>query len=100
MNDRITLNQSLSKVFIEIWEIAAYNPKVKSMLQRAYTQWADVLTDILKRTIKNKKTAQKISMAIVAFHEGVSLLTVLMESESIKFKDVLTVFQKTIIDML
>jgi len=39
-------------------------------------------------------------MAIVAFHEGVSLLTVLMESKSINFKDVLTVFQKTIIDML
>jgi AcrR family transcriptional regulator len=100
MNKRITLNRSLSKVFIEIWEIAAYNPKVKSMLQRAYFQWANVLTGILTRTIKNKKTAQKISMAIVAFHEGVSLLTVIMESKPINFKDVLIVFQKTIIEML
>ena len=100
MNKRITLNLALSKVFIEIWEIGAYNPEVKSRLQKAYTQWADVLSDILKKSIRNKKTAQKISMAIVAFHEGVSLLTVLMESRSINFKDVLTVFQKAIIDML
>jgi AcrR family transcriptional regulator len=100
MNERITLNQSLSKVFIEIWEIAAYNPKVKSKLQRAYTQWTDVLTGILKRTIKNKKTARQISMAVVAFHEGVSLLSILMESKDVDLKKVLAVFQKTIIDML
>ena len=100
MNDRITLNRSLSKVFIEIWEIAAYNPEVKSKLQKAYTQWADVLSGMLVRSMENKKTAHRISLAIVAFHEGVSLLTVLMDSKSIDFNDVLTVFQKTIIDML
>jgi len=100
LNDRITLNHSLSKVFIEIWEIAAYNPEVKSKLQKAYSQWADVLSVMLTRSMKNRETAERTGMAIVAFHEGVSLLTVLMDSKTIDFKNVLTVFQKTIIDML
>ena len=100
MNERITLNQSLSKVFIEIWEIAAYNPSVKTRLQRAYNEWTEVLTGILNKTLKDKVAAQRISMAVIAFHEGVSLFSVLLESKDIDFKEVLAIFQKKIIEML
>ena len=66
MSERITLNQSLSKVFIEIWEIAAYNSLVKTRLQRAYREWTEVLAGILSRTIKDKAAAQRLSVAVVA----------------------------------
>ena len=100
MNEKITLNQSLSKVFIEIWEIAAYNPLVKTRLQRAYREWTKVLADILHNTIKDKAAAQRMSVAVVAFHEGVSLFSVLLEPKDVDFKEVLAVFQKKVIEML
>ncbi len=99
MNERITLNRSLSKVFIEIWEIAAYNPAAKKKLQRVYREWTSVLTDILSRAIKDKKAAQRISMAVVAFHEGVSLFSVLLESGDFDLEEVLAVFQNNVIEM-
>lgn len=100
MNERITLNQSLSKVFIEIWEIAAYNPMVKTRLQQAYREWTEVLSGILNKTIKDQTVAQRMSVAVVAFHEGLSLFSVLLEPKDIDFSEVLAVFQKKIIDML
>lgn len=100
MNERITLNRSLSKVFIEIWEIAAYNSLVKTRLQRTYREWTEVLSGILNKTIKDQAVAQRISVAVVAFHEGVSLFSVLLEPKDIDFREVLAVFQKKIIDML
>ena len=43
MNSRITLDKKLSKVFIEIWEIAAYNANIRTILQQAYREWIDTL---------------------------------------------------------
>jgi AcrR family transcriptional regulator len=100
MNEKITMNFSLSKTFIEIWEIAAYNPQVKTRLKRAYGEWIDVLTGILRRCIKNKAAAKRISVAVVAFHEGVSLFSVILKSKDLDLKEVLAVFQKKVIEML
>ncbi len=100
MNDRITLNRQLSKVFIEIWEIAAYNPVVRQRLQRAYAEWMEVLSAILIRVTRDPAQANRISMAIVAFLEGMSLFSIILDPEAVDIAEVLTGFQRRIIDIL
>jgi hypothetical protein len=39
-------------------------------------------------------------VAVVAFHEGVSLFSVILKSKDLDLKEVLAVFQKKIIEML
>ena len=100
MNEKITLNRPLSKVFIEIWEIAAYNPSVKSKLKTAYQEWVDVLAEMLKRIIRNPAASRRISVAIVAFLEGMALFSIILEPDRKEFKKILAGFQKQIIEML
>lgn len=100
MNDRITLNRELSKVFIEIWEIGVYNPKVRRKLQTAYNEWMDVLGVILGRSAENDAAARRMGTAIVAFLEGMSLFSIILEPDAIDFKQVLTGFQRRLIEML
>ena len=100
MNGRITLNRELSKVFIEIWEIAVYHPAVKSKLQAAYREWITTLSEILQRAIGDAATANRISTAIVAFLEGIALFSIILDPASFDFPEVLTGFQRRIIEML
>lgn len=100
LNDRITLNKALSKVFIEIWEIAVYNPAVKSKLQRAYQEWMQVMADMLNSMIKDPAVSRRISTAIVAFLEGMALFSIVLDPDMTDFKAVLAGFQQKIIDML
>ncbi len=100
MNSRITLDQKLSKVFIEIWEIAAYNPKIKKILQQAYREWIDTLAEMLNTLIKNPEASKQISTATVAFLEGMALFSIIMEPDAFDFSQVLTGFQKKIIKSL
>jgi hypothetical protein len=87
-------------VFIEIWEIAAYNPAVKEKLQRAYREWMDVLAGILNRVTKDPAAAKRISTAIVAFLEGMSLFSIILDPDELDLNEVLTGFQKRIIQIL
>ena len=100
MNDRITLNTQLSKVFIEIWEIGAYNPQVRQKLQAAYTEWMEVLGGILARATGDQAAARRMGTAIVAFLEGMSLFSIILDPEAFDFQEVLTGFQRRIIEML
>jgi len=100
MNERITLDRHLSKVFIEIWEIAAYNPAVKEKLQRAYREWMEVLAGVLNRVIKDPAAAKRISTAIVAFLEGMSLFSIILDPDELDLNEVLTGFQRRIIQIL
>lgn len=100
LNDRITLNEALSKVFIEIWEIAAYNPTVKLKLQRAYQEWMEILADMVKRKIKDSEASLRISTAIVAFLEGMALFSIILDMDRIDLKTVLAGFEQKIIEML
>jgi len=100
MNSRITLDKKLSKVFIEIWEIAAYNPDIKAILQQAYKEWINTLAEMLNTLIKNPAAAKQISAATVAFHEGMALFSIIMEPDAFDFRQVLLGFQKKIIESL
>ena len=100
MNERITLNQSLSKVFIEIWEIAVYNPAVKSKLRQAYREWVDTLADMLQRLILDPDVSRRVSTAIVAFLEGMALFSIILEPDEAEFQKILAGFQEKIVDIL
>ena len=100
MNTRITLDRRLSKVFIEIWEIASYNPNVRKILQQAYLEWMDVLAGMLKRLTGNREAARLVSIATVAFLEGLALFSIILTPETFDINEVLTGFQKKIIQTL
>jgi len=97
MNKRITLDKSLSKVFIEIWEIAAYNPKVRSRLQKAYEEWIRVLAQMLAPMAKSPEAAQQAGTAAVAFFEGMSLFSIILNPKKFKCSPILRRFQKNLI---
>ncbi len=100
MNEKITLNRSLSKVFIEIWEIAVYHPAVKAKLKRAYLEWMEILTVMLLRMTQDKAASQRISFSIVAFLEGMALFSIILDPDKKEFKKILAGFQEKIVEMI
>ncbi|MDA3896369.1 MAG: TetR/AcrR family transcriptional regulator, partial [Desulfobacteraceae bacterium] len=100
MNSKITLNKKLSKVFIEIWEIAAYNDNIRVILQQAYREWIDTLSEMLSTVTNDPATAYQTSAATVAFLEGMALFSIILTPDTFDFSQVLTGFQKKIIDSL
>jgi AcrR family transcriptional regulator len=100
MNSKITLNKSLSKVFIEIWEIAAYNDNIRAILQQAYREWIDTLGQMLSTVTNDPAAARKTSAATVAFLEGMALFSIILTPDTFDFQQVLTGFQRKIIDSL
>ena len=99
-HDRITLDRSLSKVFIEIWEIAVYHPAVKAKLQGAYQEWMDVLSNMLTPLNNDIDLSRRTSFAMVAFLEGMALFSIILDPDSKEFKKILSGFQSKIMDML
>ena len=99
-HDRITLDQSLSKVFIEIWEIAVYHPAVKAKLQSAYQEWMDVLSNMLTPLNNDIDLSRRTGFAMVAFLEGMALFSIILDPDSEEFKKILSGFQSKMIDML
>ncbi len=100
MSERITLNRGLSKVFIEIWEIASYNPDVREKVRLAYREWMAWVAGLLNRVVRNPAVARRIGTAVVAFLEGMSLFTVILDPEELALDEVLADFQKRILRML
>ena len=100
MNDRITLNRQLSKVFIEIWEIGAYDRAVRQKLQAAYAEWMAALSGILDDGMSDDRTTRRMSTAIIAFLEGISLFSIILDPEQFDCQEILTGFQARILEML
>ena len=100
MNLRITLDKKLSKVFIEIWEIAAYNATIRTILQQAYREWIDTLAEMLNTLIKKPALARQVSAATVAFLEGMALFSIILAPDTFDFEQVLKGFQDKIIQSL
>ena len=96
----VTLNRNLNRVFIEIWEIAIYNKKVKKKLRRFYLQWIEMVEQFISGPIGDEEIAQKISKAIVALHEGSVLFSILFEPEEFSLEMLLKDFQNMFLEML
>jgi AcrR family transcriptional regulator len=100
VNHRITLNKGLSRIFVEIWEIALYNEGVRKKLRQAYSIWIKELSNILSQYIEDKNFTINISTAMVAFWEGMALFSIIFDPNDLKIKDVLEGFQRRILEIL
>lgn len=100
VNSKITLNKNLSKIFVEIWEIALYNEKVRLKLKEAYREWIQILTENLDIGSTPGDAPYILSTAMVAFWEGTSLFSVVFEDGEMDFALVLDKFQQRILEIL
>lgn len=100
MIGKITLNADLSRIFIEIWEIAVYNKKIRERLKQMYTEWEGILDNLLAGLVRNKKFSKNLSKSIVAFAEGIALFSIIFEDADYPIESVLNNFQRYISHML
>ncbi len=100
VNNRITLNKGLSRIFVEIWEIALYNEEVRGKLREAYTRWVEELGDMISRHIEDKTFARNVSVAMVAFWEGMALFSTVFPPGTLAVEEVLKGFQQRIVEIL
>jgi len=100
INDRITLNKGLSRIFVEIWEIALYHDAVRAKLREAYMRWIEELVANLSRDIDDKQFAIQLSIAMVAFWEGMALFSTIFEPDAVDIKEVLKGFQYRVLDII
>lgn len=100
MTDRITLNKDLSKVFIEIWGIASYNKKVRVKLQKAYHELINVVNVIIGYKIGDSEVTNRMSQALIAYFEGMSLFSVIMQPKDFHTADILSWVEDWGIEMM
>lgn len=100
MNKRVTLDKSISRIFIEIWEISLYNRKVRQKLKDMYSIWDKTVTNEFDKIIKDKKTARQLSIAMIAFFEGIALLSTIYDDKDHNWKDILNNFNGQILNIL
>jgi AcrR family transcriptional regulator len=94
MIGKITLNADLSRIFIEIWEIAVYNKKVRERLKKMYAVWESTLDNLLMKMGKSKKISNSLSKSMVAFAEGIALFSIIFEGKDYPIESVLNNFQR------
>ena len=99
VNDRITLNRDLSKIFIEILEIGVHNEAVRDKLRNTYLEWTQTLARI-SRGSTDSETASIMSIAMVAFWEGMALFSTIFRNGEIRLEEVLGRFQQRILEIL
>ncbi len=100
VNQKITLDRNLSKIFVEIWEIALYNDIVRSKLKEAYKEWIQILTGNIAAGSDDSETASILSIAMVAFWEGMALFSTIFDEREIDFQETLARFQQRILEIL
>jgi AcrR family transcriptional regulator len=100
VNQRITLNRNLSKIFVEIWEIALYNEAVREKLTHAYKEWITILTRNINRGSTDPETASIVSISMVAFWEGMSLFSTIFGEREVDYEVVLSRFQQRILEII
>ncbi|MFA5100344.1 MAG: TetR/AcrR family transcriptional regulator [Candidatus Omnitrophota bacterium] len=99
VNNRITLDKNLSRIFIEIWEISLYNKKVKAKLQEAYIRWIEEVTFVISHYVDDKSYARNISIAMVAFWEGMAMFSSVFPRETLNIELVIKRFQKKLLEI-
>jgi AcrR family transcriptional regulator len=96
MNERITLNRDLSRIFVEIGEIASYHKKVRAKLRQAYMTWIETFAGVAKNAGLTAGEAERFSRALIAYYEGMSLFSVIMERDEFDTELILSWFQDQI----
>ncbi|MBN1533102.1 MAG: TetR/AcrR family transcriptional regulator [Spirochaetes bacterium] len=93
MNERITLNRDLSRIFVEIGEIASYHRKVRTKLRQAYMTWIDTFAGVARKAGLSEGESGRFSRALIAYYEGMSLFSVIMDREEFDAEGILSWFQ-------
>lgn len=96
MEQEITFDRDLSKIFIEIWEISIYNEKVKEKLKDMYRAWITTFASHLAELIDDHKKAYALSALMVSFSEGLSLLSVILDDSDLSFGTLYQMFKNLI----
>ncbi|MGD0277964.1 MAG: hypothetical protein ABSC11_01525 [Smithella sp.] len=97
INKKVTLDRNISRIFIEIWEISLYNKKVRKKLEQMYKVWAEIVTGEIGKVIKDKKKAKELSIAMIAFFEGVAMLSIIFNEKEFDWKEILNNFNKLVL---
>jgi len=97
INKKVTLDRNISIIFIEIWEISLYNNKVRQKLKQMYKIWEQTVTDEFTKVVKDKKEAKRLSIAMIAFFEGISLLSIVCKDKEYDWKDILDNFNRLVL---
>jgi AcrR family transcriptional regulator len=99
INNRITLNKNLSRIFVEIWEISLYNKKVKARLQETYKRWIDEVAAIISNYMDDKVYARNLGIAMVAFWEGMAMFSSVFPRDAMNIEVILKGFQEKILEI-
>jgi AcrR family transcriptional regulator len=94
---RITSDRDLSKIFIEFQELAIYNPKIKKKLRKAYSEWIETVQILLTENCKEEASVPHISAGLVAFSEGISLISIILDKNDVEIEGLFKVFQEQFI---
>jgi AcrR family transcriptional regulator len=100
INNRITLDKNLSRIFVEIWEISLYNERVRTRLQEVYSRWVEEMGTMISHYIDDKAFARNVSIAMVAFWEGMALFSTIFPPGFLNIETVLRGFQEKILEIL
>ncbi len=99
VNEKITLNKNLSKVFISLWEISLNNRKVKSRIKNLYNEWIDMACETLQTPADDMETRQ-IILSIVAYLEGMAMFSVMLNLDKQENRQILQGFEKRLVKSL
>jgi len=100
VNNRITLNRNLSRIFVEIWEISLYNKKVKAKLRETYLNWIDEVTPFVSDYFDDKIFARNMSIALVAFWEGMAMFSTIFPRDTVNIEMILKGFQEKLMELI
>ncbi len=100
LNDDLTLDKRLQKVFFEIWEVALHNRKVNSRVKMIYREWINGLAEVMRKTGGASDEAEDLALAAVAFQEGIGIFSVFFDFKKEYTRSLLLGFQERILEML
>lgn len=99
LNEKITLNKNLSKVFIALWEISLTNRRVKKQIKKVYQEWIAITAEYLPH-MTNDKSRMELAIALTAFAEGMAMFSVILNLKKEETLKVLLTFQERILESL
>jgi AcrR family transcriptional regulator len=94
VNDKITLNRTLAKLFIILWELSLDNRKVKAKLKRVYQEWIDITVDTMESA--GQTINREFAFSLVAYLEGMALFSILFNQKKPDHRRLLQNFEQVV----
>ena len=74
--NEVSFNPELARIYTEIWAHAIYNRKVMKKLKGHYRLWQGRMQALVKDIVNDQKTAERLSLTVLAIAEGLSLFSI------------------------